>query len=101
MFANPNQAGVNNAFQNLFGGPAVENKSSVMQTPSFFENKHQIKAKPLKNAVKFLDFDHHPNNQNKNVTSVFSPMPDVPHNQSSIFGVRGDNNNPYTPFDRF
>lgn len=57
MFANPNQAGVNNAFQNLFGGPTVDNKASVMQTPSFFDNKHQIKAKPLKNAVKFLDFD--------------------------------------------
>jgi hypothetical protein len=61
MFANPNQAGVNNAFQNLFGGPTVDNKASVMQTPSFFENKHQIKAKPLKNTVKFLDFDQQPN----------------------------------------
>lgn len=40
---------INNAFNNLFGGPTLNNGSSVMQTPSFLDNKHQIKAKPLMN----------------------------------------------------
>lgn len=57
-----------------------------MQTPSFLNNTHSIKAKPL--------FE-------KKLSSVFSPLPPCkPQSQTSIFGVRGDNNNPYTPFNK-
>ena len=76
MFNNPNQAGVNNAFQNLFGGPTNENKSSIMQTPSFFDNRHQIKAKPLKGTQRTM-FEQQPN-QEKKISSVFSPIPCKP-----------------------
>ena len=34
---------INAAFQNLFGSKTNE---SLMQTPSFYDNRHQIKAKP-------------------------------------------------------
>jgi len=60
----------------LFGGPTNENKSSIMQTPSFFDNKHQIKAKPLKNTQRGI-FDQQAN-QEKRVSSVFSPIPCKP-----------------------
>lgn len=34
------------------------------------------------------------------IPSVFSPIPCKPQSQCSIFGVRGDPNTPYTPFNR-
>ena len=66
-----------------------------MQTPSFNDNKHQIRAKPI--------YEHEetsPYKKQKNFTSVFSPIPCKPQSQCSIFGVRGDPNTPYTPFNR-
>ena len=41
-----------------------------------------------------------PNDAWKKVSSVFSPIPDKPQSQASFFGVRGDMNTPYSPFNR-
>lgn len=68
-----------------------------MQTPSFLDNRYQIKAKPLMNPSRGM-FDTQ--NQDKKISSVFSPIPCQPHRETSLFGVRGDNNNPYTPFSK-
>lgn len=40
------------------------------------------------------------NQEQRKVSSVFSPIPCKPQSQTSIFGVRGDNNTPYTPFNK-
>jgi len=66
-----------------------------MQTPCFNDNRHQIKAKPIYNSSEDTNGRHH-----LKVPSVFSPIPCKPQSQTSIFGVRGDPNTPYTPFNR-
>ena len=66
-----------------------------MQTPSFYDNRHQIKAKPI------TQNHGQEATQSKNkVSSMFSPIPCKPQSECSIFGVRGDHNTPYTPFGR-
>jgi hypothetical protein len=82
---------INQAFQNLFGSSGPP---SFMQTPSFNDNRHQIKAKPLYPNGE----QDSPGRSKKKISSVFSPIPCKPQSQCSIFGVRGDNNTPYTPF---
>ena len=77
---------VQNAFQNLFGG--------TVMTPSFFDAKNTIKAQPI-NKQKTI-FDGVP----EKISSVFSPVPCQPQSETSIFGVRGDQNKPYSPFNK-
>jgi hypothetical protein len=63
---------INKAFANLFGGG--ESTPNFMSTPSFNDNKHQIKARPI-----FHNGDPaSPNDVMKRVSSVFSPIPDKP-----------------------
>lgn len=66
-----------------------------MQTPCFNDNRHQIKAKPVYNSSEDTN-----GRLNMKIPSVFSPIPCKPQSQCSIFGVRGDPNTPYTPFNR-
>lgn len=100
------------AFYNLFKGPSNENvMGGIMQTPSFFDSQHPRRAAPL-NANK-QGQNNQPGetpsgakdqasakNRRKEISSVFSPIPCKPQSVCSIFGVRGDNNTPYSPFDR-
>lgn len=82
---------VQNAFQNLFGNPG---QNGSMMTPSFLDAKNTVKAQPVKQQKSV--FDEVP----ANISSVFSPIPCQPHSTTSIFGIRGDNNMPYTPFNK-
>ena len=77
---------VQSAFQNLFGG--------TVMTPSFFDSKNTIKAQPI-NKQKTI-FDGVP----ERISSVFSPVPCQPQSETSLFGVRGDQNKPYSPFNK-
>lgn len=81
---------INQAFQNLFGSGFGEGNAQ-MQTPSFLNNNQNIKAKPLYESTSAVS---------KKISSVFSPVPCKPQSQTSIFGVRGDHNTPYTPFNK-
>lgn len=45
-----------------------------MQTPSFNDNKHQIKARPIYANGESIS----PNDKMKRISSVFSPIPDKP-----------------------
>jgi hypothetical protein len=65
-------------------------------TPSFFDTKNTIKAQPINRKNNKSIFDDVP----ANVSSVFSPIPCQPQSETSIFGVRGDNNKPYSPFNK-
>ena len=92
---------VHDAFLNLFKGPTNDNViGGIMQTPSFFDNKHRIRAEPLNNKPS----GETPNVQRDAASSrirdpfVFSPIPNMPQSTCSIFGVRGENN-PHSPFN--
>lgn len=92
---------VHDAFLNLFKGPTNDNViGGIMQTPSFFDNKHRIRAEPLNNKPS----GETPNVQRDAASSrirdpfVFSPIPNMPQSNCSIFGVRGENN-PHSPFN--
>ena len=99
---------VADAFLNLFK-PSNDNvMGGIMQTPSFFDAKHRFRAEPL-NANKPGQSSQHletPNVQKDQasskhrISSVFSPIPCQPQSTCSIFGVRGENNAPHSPFNR-
>jgi hypothetical protein len=111
LFATPNKVNpdgqgvtkdVQDAFMNLFKGPTNDNViGGIMQTPSFFDNKHQIRATPLNNKP----IGETPNAPRDTASNrlrdpfVFSPVPNMPHSTCSIFGVRGENNVPHSPFN--
>ena len=73
-----------------------------MQTPSFYDAKHNFRAEPLNNKQSSGET---PNVQRDTISSrqrdpfVFSPIPNMPHSTCSIFGVRGENNIPHSPFN--
>jgi len=72
--------------------------TSNAATPSFYnDSKHQIKAQPI---GKDKTQDKKQSYYKDKISSVFSPIPCKPQSQCGIFGVRGDNNTPYTPFNR-
>ena len=113
LFATPNKAGpvpdpqgitkdVHDSFLKLFQGPSNENvMGGIMQTPSFYDAKHRFRAEPLNNKPN----GETPNVQRDTASSrqrdpfVFSPIPNMPHSSCSIFGVRGENNVPHSPFN--
>ena len=87
---------INAAFQNLFGGSDNlvgfgGEKVGVTATPSFLDRK-QIKAKDF---IETTDAS-----AKQKLSSVFSPIPCMPQSATSILGVRGDHNTPYTPFNK-
>lgn len=66
----------------------------MMQTPSFVDNRARPQPK-CQETPQTSKYD-----SKKNISSVFSPIPCKPQSICSIFGVRGDNHTPYTPFNR-
>lgn len=119
MFATPNKTGAENpqciskdvadAFLNLFK-PSNDNvMGGIMQTPSFFDAKHRFRAEPLNASKQLGQSNQHlgtPSVQKDQasskhrISSVFSPIPCQPQSTCSIFGVRGENNVPHSPFNR-